>query len=60
MSLQELEVTARALVAGGKGILAADDTVAALTRRLAAHAIDSTPDSRRASRELLLSTSRGI
>ena len=59
MSLQELEVTARALVAGGKGILAADDTVAALTRRLAAHAIDSTPDSRRASWELLLSTPGG-
>ena len=33
--------------------------VAALTRRLAAHAIDSTPDSRRASRELLLSTPWG-
>ena len=59
MSLQELEVTARALVAGGKGILAADDTVAALTRRLAAHAIDSTPDSRRASWELLLSSPGG-
>ena len=59
MSLQELEVTARALVAGGKGILAADDTVAALTRRLAAHAIDSTPDSRRASRELLFTTPGG-
>jgi fructose-bisphosphate aldolase class I len=56
MSLQELEVTARALVAGGKGMLAADDTIAALTRRLAAHAIDSTPDSRRASRELFIST----
>jgi len=58
MSLQELEVTARALVAAGKGILAADDTVAALTRRLAAHAIDSTPDSRRASRELFLCAPR--
>ena len=55
MSLKELEVTASALVARGKGILAADDTVAALTRRLAARAIDPTPDSRRASRELFLS-----
>ena len=55
MSLKELEVTAHALVARGKGILAADDTVAALTRRLAARAIDPTPDSRRASRELFLS-----
>ena len=59
MSLQELEVTARALFAGGKGILAVDNTVAALTRRLAAHAIDSTPDIRRASRELFLSTPGG-
>ena len=60
MSLRELETTARALVARGKGILAADDTVVALTRRLAARAIDSTPDSRRASRELFLSVPRAI
>jgi fructose-bisphosphate aldolase, class I len=59
MSLQELEVSVRALFARGKGILAADNSVAALTRRLAAHAIDSTPDSRRASLELFLSTPGG-
>jgi fructose-bisphosphate aldolase class I len=56
MSLKDLETTAHALVARGKGMFAADETVAALTRRLAARAIDSTPESRRAYRELFLST----
>jgi fructose-bisphosphate aldolase class 1 len=32
----DLELTARATVAGGKGILAADETPGTLTRRLAA------------------------
>jgi fructose-bisphosphate aldolase class I len=48
----DLENTAGALVADGKGILAADETVPNLTRRLAARRIESTPESRRAYREL--------
>jgi fructose-bisphosphate aldolase, class I len=52
----DLESTARALVAGGKGILAADETPGTLTRRLDALKIVSTPDSRRAYREMFFTT----
>lgn len=45
--------TAQAIVARGKGILAADETVPAITKRLAAHGIESTSESRRAYREML-------
>lgn len=48
--------TARAIVADGKGILAADETVSTITKRLAARGIESTADSRRAYREMLFST----
>jgi len=51
-----LDQTARAIVADGKGLLAADETPHTLTARLAAHGIESTPDSRRAYRELFFST----
>ncbi len=51
-----LDVTAQAIVADGKGILAADETVPTLTKRLAAHAIESTADSRRDYREMFFST----
>ena len=50
---------AQDLVADGKGLLAADETVSTLSRRLLARGIESTPDSRRAYREMLFST-RGI
>jgi fructose-bisphosphate aldolase class I len=56
MERQELEQTARALVAEGKGILAADETVHTLTKRFAALKIESTEDSRRAYRELFFTT----
>jgi fructose-bisphosphate aldolase class I len=52
MPTSKLEETARAIVADGKGILAADETVQTLTKRLAAHAIESTAESRRAYREM--------
>ncbi len=48
---------ARALVAGGKGILAADETIPTITTRLAKHGIESTFFSRRDYRELFFSTS---
>jgi len=56
MSTTDLEDTARALVADGKGILAADETVPTVTKRLAALKIDSTSDSRRDYREMFLTT----
>ena len=59
MNIDELELTARSIVSDGKGILAADETPGTLTRRFAAHRIESTPLTRRAYRELLFTT-RGI
>jgi fructose-bisphosphate aldolase class I len=46
---------ARALVADGKGILAADETVPTITKRFQALGITSTSESRRAYREMLIS-----
>src|SRR5688500_13825033 len=54
----DLQQTARALVARGKGILAADETSPTLTKRFEALGIASTPSSRRDYRELLI-TARG-
>ncbi len=56
MTAPTLDETARAIVADGKGILAADETVPTITKRLTARAIESTADSRRAYREMLFST----
>jgi fructose-bisphosphate aldolase class I len=56
MEDKELERTAQALVADGKGILAADETVPTLTKRFAALKIESTADSRRAYREMFFTT----
>jgi fructose-bisphosphate aldolase class I len=50
---QELEQIAAALVADGKGILAADETVGTLSKRFAALGIPSTEQTRRAYREML-------
>ncbi len=56
MSSDSLEETANALVAGGRGILAADETVATIGKRFAALGIESTAESRRAYREMLFTT----
>jgi fructose-bisphosphate aldolase class I len=56
MTAPNLDETARAIVAGGKGILAADETPGTLTKRLAAHGIDSTEESRRDYREMFFTT----
>jgi fructose-bisphosphate aldolase, class I len=56
MATVDLESTAQALVADGKGLLAADETPTTLTRRFDALTIDSTPESRRAYREMLFTT----
>ena len=51
-----LEETARALVAPGKGILAADESDGTIKKRFDSIGIESTEDSRRAYRELLFTT----
>jgi fructose-bisphosphate aldolase class I len=53
----ELENVARALVAEGKGILAADETSPTLTKRFDALGIGSTEQSRRTYREMLFTAS---
>jgi fructose-bisphosphate aldolase, class I len=51
-----LEETAQAMVAEGKGILAADESNATMTKRLEAVGIESTPESRRGFRGLMFTT----
>jgi fructose-bisphosphate aldolase class I len=53
---EDLESVAATLVADGKGILAADESVATATRRFDTVAIRSTQQSRRAYREMLFTT----
>jgi fructose-bisphosphate aldolase, class I len=52
----DLTATSRMLVAAGKGILAADESVATITKRFEALGIVSTLESRRAYRDLLVTT----
>jgi fructose-bisphosphate aldolase class I len=56
MTTTDLIDAARALVADGKGLLAADETVSTLTRRFSARTISSTPESRRTYREMFFTT----
>jgi fructose-bisphosphate aldolase class I len=59
MTSQALESVALSLVAEGKGILAADETIPTLTRRFDTLGIKSTEQSRRTYREMLF-TSPGV
>ncbi len=59
MSSTTLEVTARALVAPGKGILAADESHATIARRFEAYGIANTEENRRRYRQMLFTT-KGI
>ncbi len=52
----DLTTTAQALVAPGKGVLAADESTGTIGKRFAAIDIESTEESRRAYRDALLST----
>ena len=54
--MTELHETARALVAEGKGILAADESSGTIAKRFAAIGVESTEESRRAYRDLLFTT----
>ena len=56
MAQHELDQTARSLIADGKGILAADETVSTITKRFDALKIASTEDSRRTYREMFFTT----
>src|SRR5215510_14339227 len=56
MGLRELRDTAQALVAPGKGILAADESTGTIKRRLDSINVESTEDNRRAYREMLFRT----
>ena len=56
MSAKELVETARAMVAPGKGILAADESDGTIAKRFRSIDVPSTEDSRRSYRELLFTT----
>jgi fructose-bisphosphate aldolase class I len=53
MNHAELEQVARALVAPGKGLLAADESNPTLAKRYAAISVEATPENRRSYRQLL-------
>jgi len=56
MDVQQLQSTAQALVAEGKGILAADESTGTIKKRLESIGVESTEETRRAYRELLFTT----
>jgi fructose-bisphosphate aldolase class I len=56
---RELESTARAMVARGKGILAIDESTGTIKKRFDSIGVESTEESRRAYRELLITTPGG-
>ncbi len=56
MATQSLEETARALVAPGKGILAADESSGTIKKRFDSIGVESTEETRRAYRDLLFTT----
>jgi len=56
MNVSELSSTARAIVAPGKGILAADESTGTIKKRFDKIGVESTEETRRAYRDLLFST----
>src|SRR2546423_2629917 len=56
MNAQQLQSTAQALVADGKGILAADESTGTIKKRFDSIGVESTEETRRAYRELLFTT----
>jgi fructose-bisphosphate aldolase class I len=56
MAANDLHETAKALVAEGKGILAADESDSTIKKRFDSIGVESTEDNRRAYRELLFTT----
>jgi fructose-bisphosphate aldolase, class I len=60
MNLAELNRVAKAMVAPGKGILAADESGGTITKRFTAIGVESTESSRRDYRELLFSAAKAM
>jgi fructose-bisphosphate aldolase class I len=60
MNLAELNKVARAMVAPGRGILAADESSGTIKRRFDAIGVESTEDSRRDYREMLFRTNEAM
>ncbi|MBX6327536.1 MAG: fructose-bisphosphate aldolase class I [Pseudolabrys sp.] len=60
MNLDELNQVARAMVAAGKGILAADESTGTIKKRFDAIGVESTEENRRDYRELLFRTTDGM
>ena len=56
MSSQSLESVARAMVAPGKGILAADESTGTIEKRLKSIQVENTEENRRAYRDMLFTT----
>lgn len=56
MNTELLEMTARALVARGKGVLAADESSPSANKRFAAVGVEQTEENRRQYRQILLTT----
>ena len=56
MNVQQLQSTAQALVADGKGILAADESTGTIKKRFDSIGVESTEETRRAYREFLFTT----
>jgi fructose-bisphosphate aldolase, class I len=55
----DLESTARTILAGGRGILAAGESTGTMSKRLEGEGIESTEETRRRFRELMFTT-KGI
>ena len=60
MNKLELARIAKAMVAPGRGLLAADESANTIKRRFDAIGVESTPDTRRDYRELLFRTSSAM
>ena len=57
---KELNDVAKAIVAPGKGILAADESVGTMGKRLANIGVENTEENRRAYREVLFTTNKSV
>jgi fructose-bisphosphate aldolase class I len=60
MNLAELNKVAQAMVAPGRGILAADESSGTIKKRFDAIGVESTPDARRDYRELLFRSTEAM
>ena len=59
MAIHPMEAVARAMVAGGKGLLAADESTGTIEKRFAGIKVASSEENRRAYRDMLF-TAKGL